>query len=206
MGVKVLVTGFEAFGGLKWNPSAEIVKRIGGMDFGGEVVVHAEVLKTEYEWAGARVRELMEELQPGLVLNLGVAARTEEIRLERVAININDSTHRGKAGGWRRGKRIVEDGPDAYFSGLPVDELLEVVRGVGLKVAVSNHAGAFVCNHVFYTALHHARRVSSKPVCGFIHVPLLEVEGEELEGVLGKQCEVVGGVIRNSEFVIRGRG
>ncbi|WP_459554708.1 pyroglutamyl-peptidase I [Lacunimicrobium album] len=194
----MLVTGFEPFLQMGWNPSQEIVEGIMGREWGEGVVVRGEVLKVEYGAAGARVVELMEEFEPDVVLSVGVAARTEEIRLERVAININDSIHLDNAGEVRRGRRILVEGPEAYFSTLPVDELQGVLLGMEAGVVVSNHAGAFVCNHVFYTALHHAGRMGRKPVCGFLHVPLWERGGSGrgvavLEGVIGYLREGWGG-------------
>ncbi len=198
--MRVLVTGFEPFLQLGWNPSQEMVEVLRGREWGEGVVVRGEVLKVEYERAAARVVELMEEFEPDVVLSVGVAAKTEEIRLERVAININDSIHLDNAGEVRRGRRIVVEGPEAYFSTLPVDELRELLVVGESGVVVSNHAGAYVCNHVFYTALHHAGRMGRKPVCGFLHVPLWERGGSErgvavLEGVIGY---LRGGVGRES--------
>ncbi|QDU62963.1 Pyrrolidone-carboxylate peptidase [Planctomycetes bacterium Pan216] len=196
--MNVLVTGFEAFGAVTANPSAAMVAALAARDFGATVQVRGVTLKTEYDWAGRRIRELMDDVLPELVLCLGVARRSPEIKLERVALNLNDCADADNAGVVRRGMRIASDGPEAYFSRLPLERLEDRLKDIDERVIISNHAGAYVCNHVFYTASHHAASMASPPVCGFIHVPLPGEEGIKVNGAehVETLSDVVAEVVR----------
>jgi pyroglutamyl-peptidase len=182
--MKVLLTGFEPFGGLDRNPSQEIVELIAMREFGKSISVHVETLKTEYIRSAQRITEVMDAFQPDVVLGLGVAVETDTVRLERFARNVNDSPKVDNAGELRRGERIAADGPDAYASGLPLHELQATLSAKHPRVVISHDAGAFVCNHVFYTASHYAKKVLSRPACGFIHVPLHDIQRDRSRGYL----------------------
>lgn len=167
--MRILMTGFEPFGELESNPSELIVERMGSMGFEGMV---REVLPTEYRAAGERIRALIRRERPEAVVCLGVALASDAIRLERVALNLDDTQAPDNAGEAPAGQPIVAGGPVGYWSTLPLAGMYRVLREREVAVRISNHAGTYVCNHVFYVARHEIERLGSGAPCGFIHVPL----------------------------------
>ena len=171
----ILLTGFTPFHDVKVNPSGLVLERIRHDD------VMVQVLPTEYEAAGAHLIRLLKEVNPSAVLCLGVAQSREAISLERIALNLDDAPIPDNAGSLRSGQPIVEGAPLAYNSTLPLETMKAAIAALEIPVAITNHAGTFVCNHVFFTA-RHALEISGVHVpCGFIHVPALqEVDGKGL--------------------------
>ena len=167
----ILVTGFEPFGKVKDNPSQRIVEYL--IEEGANDIV-AEVLPVDYERAGKKLLTLIEKVQPSAVLLLGVAPERTKMSLERIAININDASIADNDGKLVRGKKIANDAPVGYWSTLPLDKFYDVLTHAKIPVYHSNHAGAYLCNHVMYSALHHFEGQQSKIPCGFIHVPNVE--------------------------------
>ena len=170
----VLLTGFEPFGGERLNPSAEIVGRLHG-----EVIarhrVQSAVLPCVF---GAAVEELKRNIRaakPALVICVGQAGGRAEITPERVAINIDDARIADNAGARPVDVPIVRGGAAAYFSTLPIKAIVAALRDAGVPAAVSQTAGTFVCNHVFYGLMRALRR---RPGVrgGFMHVPLLPAQ------------------------------
>ncbi|HVT74749.1 MAG TPA: pyroglutamyl-peptidase I [Lacunisphaera sp.] len=170
-GPAVLLTGFEPFGGDRVNPSAEIARRLHGTVIAGHRVTGA-VLPCVF---GAAIRELERNLaavRPVLVVCVGQAGGRAGITPERVAINVDDARIPDNAGAQPVDRPVVRGGPAAYWSTLPVKAIVAALRREGIPAAVSQTAGTFVCNHVFYGlmhALHRQRRVRG----GFTHVPFL---------------------------------
>lgn len=170
--MKILLTGFEPFGPVRVNPSEQIVRRIGEeAKASGDGNLLAEVLRTEFIAADRRIRRLIRKFQPQAVLCLGVAQRRDTISLERVALNLDDDPLRDNAGRQRVGRRIVPKGPAAYWSTLPLEQFRKRLEGRRIPVSYSNHAGTYLCNHVFYVARHEVERMENGAVCGFLHVP-----------------------------------
>ena len=172
--MKILVTGFEPFDGLAVNPSQAIVEalaRTASTSSGIELMT--EILPTEFRAAGDRIVALIRELQPEAVVSLGLAASASAIRLERVALNLNDSARPDNGGDLATGRLIDPDGPIGYWSTLPLDDMLAALKGREIPAIISNHAGAYVCNHVFYTARRELEQLGRETPCGFIRVPLL---------------------------------
>ena len=167
----ILVTGFEPFGKVKDNPSQRIVEYL--IEEGANDIV-AEILPVDYEQAGRKLLSLIEEYNPAAVMLLGVAQGRKTISLERVAININDASIADNEGKVVQGKKIAENAPVGYWSTLPLDKFYDVLIHAKIPVYHSNHAGAYLCNHVMYSALHHFEGQQSKIPCGFIHVPSVE--------------------------------
>jgi len=173
--MRVLLTGFEPFGSHATNPSREIVAALAARApraTGRGVVLQTAVLQTEYDRAARRVANLIEELRPDAVVSLGVASRAEGICLERIALNLNDNELADNAGEVRLARPIVPEGPMVYFSTLPIDSMLNTLRRADFPASISNHAGTYVCNHVFYTARHFLEKSQRQIPCGFIHVPV----------------------------------
>jgi len=168
----ILLTGFNRFGGLEVNSSELIVEAIATRALeSGRTDLVSEVLPTEYRRAGDRMRYLIQEYQPKVILALGVATGAPFLRLERVALNLNDAEMPDNAGEVISGQLIEAKGPAAYWSSLPLTAMLEALDGLDVPVVVSNHAGTFLCNHVFYIARHQVEQLGIPSRCGFIHVP-----------------------------------
>ena len=168
---KILLTGFEPFGKASSNPSGEIVKQISG-----ENIITA-ILPVAYAQSAERLLALIAEHNPDVVICLGQAEGRKEITPERVAINLDDARLADNEGVMRNDVRILEDGPDAYFSTLPIKEIVEAIKAAGVPAAVSLSAGAFLCNHVFYVAQN--KFAGTKVRSGFVHVPLMDEQAGE---------------------------
>jgi pyroglutamyl-peptidase len=182
--MKILVTGFEPFGGIPENPSQAIVEALRqrpAAERRAELVT--EILPCEFRAAGERIVALIREHHPDAVVSIGLAASASAIRLERHALNLNDAVRPDNGGDLATGRPIDPAGPIGYWSTLPVDAMLDALRERDIPSAITNHAGAYVCNHVFYTARHEIERQGTGIPSGFIHVPLMaEQKGTPLPG------------------------
>ena len=170
-GPTFLLTGFEPFGGESINPSWEVARALDGERV-GEAVVVARQLPCCFGEAAAALREMLVELQPRWVLALGQAAGRSDFSIERVAINVDDARIPDNAGRQPVDAPVVEGGPAAFFATLPIKAMVAGLREAGLPASISQTAGTFVCNHVFY-ALMHALRERPEVRGGFMHLPLL---------------------------------
>ena len=171
----LLVTGFEPFGGLVRNPSGDLALAVAGDD------VEAAVLPVDWDAIGPALEPLLARDWDAVVLT-GVAVGRSVISLERVAINHRDARRVDNRGTGPATTTIVEGGPDAYFSSLPVDSLLERLRAASLPCEISLSAGAYLCNASFYLA-RHALEGRGTPA-GFVHIPPtpdIALEGQPLE-------------------------
>ena len=166
----VLLTGFEPFNGVAINPSWEAVRALDGWSGPGFAVV-ARQLPCVFGTALDVLRESIAGVKPDIVIAVGQAGGRSEISLERVAINIDDASIRDNAGNQPVDMPVAADGPAAYFTTLPVKAIVKALRLRGFPSGVSQTAGTFVCNHVFYGLMHHA--VGQPVKAGFIHVPFL---------------------------------
>ncbi len=169
----ILLTGFDPFGTHTTNPTSLLVERLQGRP---ELV--STVLPTSYSRAGPLVEELLRKYMPRAVLLLGFSDKARGLVLERRAKNWDDSIALDNDGVRRTGEPIAEDGPESYPSTLPLERFSELATGVGLPSEVSDDAGSFLCNHVFYRAAHLLATSGSQARCGFVHVPLAEGPGE----------------------------
>ncbi|MFS2026180.1 pyroglutamyl-peptidase I [Massilia sp. CT11-137] len=166
----VLLTGFEPFNGAAINPSWEAVRALDGWSGPGFAVV-ARQLPCVFGTALDVLRESIAGVKPDIVIAVGQAGGRSEISLERVAINVDDASIRDNAGNQPVDTPVAADGPAAYFTTLPVKAIVKALRLRGFPSGVSQTAGTFVCNHVFYGLMHHA--VGQPVKAGFIHVPFL---------------------------------
>lgn len=169
--MNILITGFDPFGGESVNPSWLAAERLDGSRIDGHTLV-AGRLPTEFGRALETLRALVERHNPCLVIAVGQAGGRDRISLERVAINIDDARIPDNAGRQPIDAPIDPDGEAAYFSGLPIKAMLHALQQAGIPAEVSNSAGTFVCNHVFYGLMTLCR---SRPGLrgGFIHIPYL---------------------------------
>jgi pyroglutamyl-peptidase len=172
---KVLLTGFEPFGTATSNPSGEIVKQISG-----ENIVTA-ILPVAYAQSAEQLLSLIEQHNPDVVICLGQAEGRTHITPEKLAINLDDARLADNEGVLRSDVKILKDGPDAYFSTLPVKDMVDAMKAQGIPAALSLSAGAFLCNHVFYVAQN--KFVGTAVRSGFVHVPLMDSQGPEFPGL-----------------------
>lgn len=175
---KILLTGFDAFGGASLNPSWLVVKELNGRQIAGHRVVAAQ-LPTLFGESLHRLQALLQQHQPALVICLGQAGGRRAISLERVAINVNDAPLADNAGSQPVDTPVVPGAPAAYFTTLPIKAILEALQREGVAVEVSQTAGTFVCNHVFFGLMH---ALATQPTLrhsrgGFVHVPHLPEQG-----------------------------
>lgn len=167
----VLVTGFEPFGGDALNPSAQIARALDGRVIAGRTVVGA-VLPCLFGESRRELVRLLRRHHPIAVIATGLAGGRSEITSERVAINVDDARIPDNAGAQPIDRAVVRGGPAAYLSRLPLKAIVAALHARHIPAAVSQTAGTFVCNHVFY-ALLHALRSERRVRAGFIHVPYL---------------------------------
>ena len=175
---KVLLTGFDAFGGEAINPSWLVAQALHGEILQGHLVVAAQ-LPTEFAASCKRLSALLREHQPALVLCLGLAGGRACLSLERIAINIQDARIADNAGAQPIDLPVIKSGPAAYFSTLPIKAILQALTAAKIPAEVSQTAGTFVCNHVFYALMHvlKKQRGPVKARGGFLHVPYLPDQG-----------------------------
>lgn len=173
MAARILLVGFERFGELDTNPSEIIIRNIEERTRSGRRTnITTRVLKTEFISAGNEIKELISHLKPEVVLCVGVSAGAENIRLERVALNLDDADVPDNAGLKLVGQPITPGGPAAFWSTLPLERMRSALNGLGIPVVISNHAGTYVCNHVFYIAREEIDKLGIGTECGLMHVPL----------------------------------
>ena len=170
MSPRCLVTGFEPFDGDALNPSWLIAQSLHGLDLGG-VRVQAEQLPCAFDQAGPALQAALRRHRPRLVLALGQAARGA-IGMERVALNVIDARIADNAGLQPIDVPVLAAAPPAYFSTLPLKAMTAALKAEGLAAEVSNSAGTFVCNQVFFLLMHALRRRAGVRG-GFVHVPML---------------------------------
>jgi pyroglutamyl-peptidase len=186
----VLVTGFEPFDGAEINPSLEIARNLHGSVIAGHTVVGA-LLPCVFGAAIPELQRLLRVHRPALVICVGQAGGRAAITPERVALNVDDARIPDNAGAQPVDRPVVRGGPAAYFSTLPVKAIVAALRAAGLPSEVSQTAGTFVCNHVFY-GLMHALRTRKDVRGGFIHVPLLPEQAQKGQASLPLEDMVYG--------------
>ena len=171
---KLLITGFDPFGGADVNPSWLAVQAL--PDRVGEWELCKLGIPTVFGEAACKVLAAAEDFHPDAIISVGVAGGRDAVTPERIAVNIRDARICDNAGNQPRGEFVDKDGPAAYFSTVSVMAMAQAIRDAGIPAAVSNSAGAFVCNDVLYSLLHHYAGTAVR--VGFIHVPYIPQQGE----------------------------
>jgi len=169
--MKILVTGFDPFGGEKINPAYEAVRRLDSGIAGAEIITME--LPTVFHNSSEVLREKIEKTDPDVILCVGQAGGRYSVTPERVAINIDDARIPDNKSNQPIDEPIQPDGPAAYFSTLPVKAMVEKMRQAGVPASVSNSAGTFVCNHIMYQLLHIIEKDFPEKTGGFVHVPFI---------------------------------
>ena len=175
----VLVTGFDPFGGDVVNPSWQAVQALHGKRIAGHRIVAARI-PTVFDHSIQVLRALLKEHRPVLAICTGQAGGRAALSLERVAINVNDARIPDNALAQPVDTPVIPAGPAAYFSSLPIKAMLAALEREGIRAEVSQTAGTFVCNHVFYGLMHAlaTQRELAGVRGGLIHVPWLPEQGQ----------------------------
>lgn len=167
--MKILITGFDPFGGETVNPAYEAVKLL------PDTIAGAEIIKlevpTRFHRAGAVLEDAMQRHKPDAVICVGQAGGRAAITPEKVAINLMDGRIPDNAGYQPVDAPIRADGETAYFTSLPVKAMVQRMRDAGIPAAVSYTAGTYVCNYLLYTLLYLIDKKYPNVRGGFIHVP-----------------------------------
>ena len=167
--MKVLVTGFDPFGGEPINPAWEAVKAMKDTIAGAEIVKMQ--IPTVVGKSIEKIHQKMKELQPDLVISVGQAGGRFGVTPERVAINVTDARIPDNEGNQPIDEPIFPDGPAAYFTNLPVKAMVQAIKEAGYPTVLSNSAGTYICNHVMYGILYYIEKEFPNVRGGFIHVP-----------------------------------
>ena len=169
--MKILVTGFDPFGGEKVNPALEAVKSLPSEIHGAEV--YWVEIPTVFYKAAEVLETAIVRFQPDAVLCIGQAGGRTSLTPERVAINQDDARIPDNQGNQPIDTPIRLDGEAAYFSTLPIKAMVQAIKEVGLPATVSNTAGTFVCNHLMYQALYLVDKKFPHMRAGFMHIPYM---------------------------------
>jgi pyroglutamyl-peptidase len=202
--MRILMTGFMPFPGVEINPTQLLIRYFQDetVPLPENVQVIAEVLPTAFEPAEFRIRQLIRDELPDVVLGLGVAQRREAINVERVAHNWDQAAIPDTDGVQLDGQKIVPDGADTYLSTLPLPAMLSALQAADIPALISEDAGRYVCNHVFYAACHEIQTHNLNIPCGFIHTPGLagigDLPGWEIERLLDAVQICVGVIAKGS--------
>ena len=168
--MKIIVTGFDPFGGEKINPSIECVKALPEIE--GVELIRLE-LPTVFKESAKRLNEVINDVKPDAVLSVGQAGGRPGITMERIAINVDDARIPDNISQQPIDEAIQLDGEAAYFTTLPIKRIVKAIREAGIPAEVSNSAGTFVCNHIMYQALFAATKADKPFKAGFIHIPFI---------------------------------
>lgn len=194
----VLITAFEPFDGEVVNPSWEVVSHLHDHMICGVKVVSKQ-LPCVFGESLQALYAAIDVLQPVLVIAVGQAGGRPDVTIERVGINVDDARIPDNLGNQPIDNVIVEGGPAAYFSTLPIKAIVEGIRESGIPASVSQTAGTYVCNHVMYGLMHYLAKHKNKVCGGFIHIPYLP---EQAVKHLGAPSMPASTVIRALEIAL----
>ena len=196
--MKALVTGFAPFAGDSVNPSGDALNQLRTRL--GALTLATRLLPTAFGQALDVLAEAVAAMRPDIVLGVGLAGGRAALSLERVAINIDDARVPDNCGRQPIDRPVVAGGPAAYFTTLPIKAAAAALREAGLPAVVSNTAGTFVCNHVFYGLMHLAATRHPGLRGGFLHVPFLP--GQAARQPEGAPSMALGDIVRGIEIVL----
>ena len=198
----VLLTGFEPFNGAAINPAWEAVRALDGWEGAGFQVVTRQ-LPCVFGLSTRLLLDAIEECRPDVVIAVGQAGGRPDITVERIAINVDDAPIPDNDGWQPLDATIVPAGQAAYFATLPIKAIVHAIRARGVAASVSQTAGTFVCNHVFYGLMHFTHGLPLK--AGFIHVPFLpEQVADRPEMPWMELAQIVDGLRAAVEVAVHG--
>ena len=186
------MTGFEPFLKFKENPTMEVVEALDGKVY-GDYVVYGRIMKVDFEESAKQLKAYIDEVQPDIIISLGLAAGRFKITPERIAINMKDGEPDNN-GFAPVDVKIEEDGADAYFSTLPIRRMVNRLNKAGLPAEISNTAGTYLCNNIMYEGLLYAKH-NGDLLAGFIHIPAsfeLAIQHGKIPG--WNICDLIAGV------------
>ena len=179
---RILVSGFEAFGGGSSNPSAMICESLNGLGASvsgtDEPIIETVILPVTFAECFEQLRVKIESFKPNAVLALGQAGGRDSIDFERIAVNLIDSEVADNRGVKMRERSITDGGPAAHFSRLPLRELVAAVQDLGIASSISNTAGLYVCNFLFYKLMEFTKEDGR---AGFVHLPYTPEQARDAE-------------------------
>jgi len=205
--MKVLVTGFDPFGGEKVNPALEAVKKL------PDTIAGAEIIKIELPTVFNRSIQVLgasiDEIKPDIVLSVGQAGGRFDITVEKVAINLQDASIPDNDKEQPIDEKVFEDGETAYFATIPVKKIVENINKKGIPASVSYSAGTYVCNNIMYADLYFANKKYPNMKAGFIHVPFIteQAVGKKntasmsVENIVTALEEAIKTIVENDEDI-----
>ncbi len=173
----ILLTGFRPFLHFSENPSERIARHLNGKEIGPSYRVAGQILNVAYSDCKMFPTLINHIDVPAAVIMTGLDSNTNAIKLERIAINIEDSIEPDAIGDLARNRRICKNAPDAFFSRLPLEQIQSELVNSGIKTIISNSAGTYVCNSLYFNML---LRLDPSIPCGFIHLPMISTEWTEV--------------------------
>ncbi|HDX9705812.1 MULTISPECIES: pyroglutamyl-peptidase I [Bacillus cereus group] len=177
----VLLTGFDPFGGESINPAWEVAKSLHEKTIEEYKIISKQV-PTVFQKSISVLKEYIEELNPEMIICIGQAGGRPDITIERIAINIDDARIADNEGNQPVDVPVIEEGPAAYWSTLPMKAIVKRLHEEGIPASVSQTAGTFVCNHLFYGLMHELEKRDKKIKGGFIHIPFLPEQASNYPG------------------------
>ena len=205
--MKILVTGFDPFGGEPINPAIESVKRL------PDNIAGAEIIKLEIPTVRKKslekIEEAINEHNPDIILSIGQAGGRFDISIERVGINLDDFRIPDNEGNQIIDEPIFSDGENSYFVKLPVKAMVQNVQKNNIPASVSYTAGTFVCNHVLYGVLYLIEKKYKGKKSGFIHIPFLpqqvvdkrNMPSMELNTIVKGLTAAIEAIVKNNEDI-----
>ena len=205
--MKILVTGFDPFGGEPINPAIESVKRL------PDNIAGAEIIKLEIPTVRKKSLEKIEkainEHNPDVILSIGQAGGRFDISIERIGINLDDFRIPDNEGNQIIDEPIFLDGENSYFVKLPVKAMVQNVQKNNIPASVSYTAGTFVCNHVLYGVLYLIEKKYKGKKSGFIHIPFLPQQvvdkrntpSMELNTIVKGLTAAIEAIVKNNEDI-----
>lgn len=179
---KILLTGFEPFLNFKMNPTMQVVEALTGRVI-EDYEICGRILKVDFNEAATQLKEHINEIQPDIIISLGLAGGRFKITPERIAINVQDGEpdNNGYA---PVDVKINEEGADAYLTNLPIRRMIDRLKEAGYPAEISNTAGTYLCNNIMYEGLTYAKQ-KGDVLSGFIHIPAsfeLAIQHDKIPG------------------------
>ena len=205
--MKILVTGFDPFGGEPINPAIESVKKL------PDNIAGAEIIKLEIPTVKKKsiekIEKAIEEYNPDVILSIGQAGGRFDISIERIGINLDDFRIPDNEGNQIIDEPIFPDGENSYFVKLPVKAMVQNVQKNNIPASVSYTAGTFVCNHVLYGVLYLIEKKYKGKKSGFIHIPFLpqqvvdkrNMPSMELNTIVKGLTAAIEAIVKNNEDI-----
>lgn len=175
--MKIVVTGFEAFLAHDENPTEAILKKLPKEMHGFQIIPC--LLPVAFEDSFNHLSNMVDNVNPDIVIMLGLAGGRKAISLERIAINIDHSKHPDNNGVTKHHETINENGNIAYFSTLPIEDIMKRLESDKIPCEISNSAGTYVCNNIFYQMMSLIDQRSTNMIAGFVHVPYMKEQSKK---------------------------